>query len=188
MNSLPRPRRGIAARLLATVIALPILAAACSGGSPLGGGGGDPASVVKEAMTVVQSKDLAKIGDLACAAKKDEVVKSLDFSSALGEGSAIDSQQVLDAMSIDTSKVTVGQPTITGDTATVPVTGSMTMTVDPAKMKPIVKAQLEAQGLPADDAAIDAMMGMVGSFTGQPIPMDETMTLVKENGAWKICE
>jgi hypothetical protein len=185
MNSLPRSRRAVA-RLLSSSALVLLAVAACGGSSPLGGGG-DPASVVKDALAVVQSKDLAKIGDLACAAKKDEVVESLDFSKGL-EGSGVDSQQVLDAMSIDTSKVTVGTPVINGDTATVPLSGSMTMSVDAEKMKPIVKAQLEAQGLPADDAAVDAMMGMVGAFTGQDIPMDQSMTLVKENGAWKICE
>ena len=186
MERKPLSRRAVA-RLLSSLAIVSFAVAACSGSSPLGGGG-DPASVVKDALAVVQSKDLAKIGDLACAAKKDEVVKSLDFSTQLGEGSGVDSQQVLDAMSIDTSKVTVGQPTINGDTATVPIGGSMKMSVDAAKMKPILKAQLEAQGLPADDAAIEAMMGMVSGFTGQDIPMDSTMTLVKENGAWKICE
>lgn len=186
MERMPLSRRAVA-RLLSSLALVALAVMACSGSSPLGGGG-DPASVVKDALAVVQSKDLAKIGDLACAAKKDEVVKSLDFSSSLGEGSGVDSKQVLDAVSIDTSKVTVGQPTITGDTATVPVSGSMTMNVDPAKMKPIVKAQLEAAGMPADDAAVEAMMGVMGGFTGQPIPMNETMTLVKENGVWKICE
>ena len=186
MERMPLSRRAVA-RLLSSLALVSLAVMACSGGSPLGGGGGDPASVVKDALATVQSKDLAKIGDLACAAKKDEVVQSLDFSKSLA-GSGIDSQQVLDAMSIDTSKVTVGSPTITGDTATVPLSGSMTMSIDPAKLKPIIKAQLEAAGLPADDAAIESMMGIAGAMSGQPIPMDQSMTLVKENGAWKICE
>ena len=186
MERMPLSRRAVA-RLLSSLALVALAVAACGGSSPLGGGGGDPASVVKEALAVVQSKDLAKIGDLACAAKKDEVLKSFDFGSSLA-GTGVDSQQVLDAMSIDTSKVVVGQPTITGDNATVPITGSMKMSIDANKMKPIVKAQLEAASLPADDAAIEAMMGVVGGFAGQDIPMDETMTLVKEGGAWKICE
>lgn len=186
MERMPLSRRAVA-RLLSSLALVALAVAACGGSSPLGGGG-DPASVVKDALAAVQSKDLTKVGDLACAAKKDEVLKSFDFGSQLGEGSGVDSKQVLDAMSIDTSKVVVGQPTVTGDTATVAISGSMTMNIDKDKMKPIVKAQLEAAGMPADDAAIEAMMGVVGGFAGQDIPMDSTMTLVKENGAWKICE
>ena len=185
MERMPHSRRAVT-RLLSSLALVALTVAACGGSSPLGGGG-DPASVVKDALASVQSKDLTKIGDLACAAKKDEVLKSFDFGSSLA-GTGVDSKAVLDAMTIDTSKVTVGQPTITGDNATVPLSGSMKISIDAEKMKPIVKAQLAAQGLPADDAAVEAMMGVVSGFTGQDIPMDQAMTLVKEGGAWKICE
>ena len=74
-------------------------------------------------------------------------------------------------MSIDTSKVTVGEPTINGDTATVPVTGSMKMSVDTAQDEADREGRSSRrQGLPADDAAVDAMMGVVGGFTGQDDP------------------
>jgi hypothetical protein len=140
-------------------------------------------------MAIVASKDLDKIKGIACAAQADEIAESFDFSSSLSDvAPGVDSQQVLDAMTIDTSKVTVGEATVNGDKATVPLSGSMSITVDAEKMKPIIKAALEAQGLPADDATIAQAVTMLGSFSGQEIPMTEPIEMVKENGAWKICD
>ena len=187
MERMPHSRRA-SVRLL-SVLAIVMFAAAACGSSGGGASGGDPAGVVKDALSTVQAKDMTKLQDLACAAKKDEVAKQFDFSSALASAApGVDSKQILDALTIDTSKVTIGSATITGDNATVPVSGTMSMKVDTEKLKPIIKTILEGQGLPADDATINQAMGMFAAFGSQDVPMDETLKLVKENGAWKICE
>ena len=63
----------------------------------------------------------------------------------------------------------------------------MTVTVDPAKFKPILKTILQAQGLPNDDATIDAALtAMSGSLTNSQA-LDEDVKLVNENGKWLIC-
>ncbi|OGO58039.1 MAG: hypothetical protein A2V85_02010 [Chloroflexi bacterium RBG_16_72_14] len=164
-----------------------VLVAACGGGT--GDAGGAPDAVVRSALSAAQSKDFTALEGLACEAQKDEIRDQFDFSAALsGLAPGIDSEQILDAIAIDTSNVEVGDPTINGDKATVEVSGSMSIDVDVDKLKPIIKAALEAQGLPSDDATIDQAMGLFGAMSSQDIPMDETLALVKEGGAWKICE
>ena len=178
-----RPTRQLA--LVITSLALAI--AACGGAGPLAGGS-DPASVARQAMAVLAAGDLTKLTDLACAASKDDIANS--FTGGLGElGSGADAAALLQAVKIDTSKVTVGEATVTGDTAVVPLKGSMTISFDKEKIKPIIAAALQSQGVPADDAAVDAAMGFLTAFEGQAIPLDDQpLTLKQENGAWKLCD
>ena len=179
-----RPVRQLA--LLLTSLAL--LVAACGGAGPLAGGGGDPASVARPAMAVLAAGDITKLTDLACAASKADIANS--FTGGLGElGSGADPAALLAAIKIDTSKVTVGDATVTGDTAVVPLKGSMTISFDKEKIKPIIQAALQSQGVAADDAAVQAAMGFLTAFEGQAIPLDDQpLTLKRENGAWKLCD
>jgi hypothetical protein len=177
-----RPARQLA--LLITTFALVV--AACGGAGPLAGGT-DPASVARQAMAVLAAGDITKLTDLACAASKESIANSL--TGGLGElGSGAEAAALLQAIKIDTSKVTVGEATVTGDTAVVPLKGSMTISFDKEKVKPIVQAALQAQGVAADDAAVEAAMGFLTAFEGQAIPLDQPLTLKQENGAWKLCE
>ena len=188
MNALPRPRRGFAARLLATIILLPVLAAACSGGSPLGGGGGDPAAVVSDALSKVAAQDINGVAALACAGQADKIKSEFDLSGQLGASlPGVDTSALASAVHIDTSGVKVGTPVVNGDNAQVPVTGSMKVTFDTEKIRPIFKQMMEAQGgASMTDAQIDALITTVAG-NGQDVPLNETLDLKMENGAWKIC-
>jgi len=178
-----RPVRQLA--LLIVTVALAV--AACSGASPLAGGS-DPAGIARQALGALQAGDFAKLTDLACAASKADIANS--FTGGLTDlAPGTDASTVLQAIKVDTSKVTVGDATVTGDTAVVPLHGSMTISIDTEKAKPIIQAALKAQGVAADDAAVNAAMGMLTAFQGQPIPVDDQpLTLKQENGAWKVCE
>jgi hypothetical protein len=190
MDSLPRPRRHAAARILSAIVIVPMLLAACSGGTGGAGAaaGGDPAAVVKDALAKTAAKDVEGLGALACAGQVDKLKEDLDMSNAFGGAiPGVDTAALADSVTIDTSGVTVGAPAVTGDTATVPVSGTMKMTFDKEKIRPIVKQVMEAQGggITMTDAQIDQFLD---AFAGQGIPINETMTLKQENGAWKICE
>ena len=178
-----RPTRQLALLISSLVLAI----AACGGAGPLAGGS-DPASVARQAMAVLAAGDLTKLTDLACAASKDDIANS--FTGGLGElGSGADAAALLQAVKIDTSKVTVGEATVTGDTAVVPLKGSMTISFDKEKIKPIIAAALQSQGVAADDAAVEAAMGFLTAFEGQAIPLDDQpLTLKQENGSWKLCD
>ena len=77
-----------------------------------------------------------------------------------------------------------------GDTATVPVTGTMKMTFDKEKLRPIIK---QMHGGPGRRRHADRrrrstrFLDQMGGG-GQGVPLNESMTLKQEGGAWKICE
>jgi hypothetical protein len=171
--------------LLLTLIApLALILVACGGAAAPGGN--DPSGVVRNALSLVQAKDLTGLTNIACAAQRDEIVDS--FTGGLAQ-SGMDPEEVMAALNIDTSKVTVGAVTENGDTASVALGGTMAFSFDEAKMRELIKAQLVNEGQPADDASVATAMGFLTAMLGQPIPMDgQTMELVREGGAWKICD
>jgi hypothetical protein len=165
--------------------------AACGGSSPLGGGGGgDPAAVVQDAVAKAAAKDVAGLGSLACAGQADKLQQELGMSGdALGADAlpGLDTKALLDSIKLDTSGVKVGTPSITGDVAQVPVSGSMSVTFDKDKMKAVLKQVMQQQGTDMTDEQLDGLLTSMGAAT-QSVPVDESVRLVKEGGAWKICE
>jgi hypothetical protein len=189
MNALPRPRRLLAARIVSAILVLPLLIAACSG-VPGAASGNDPAAVVKDALAKVAAKDVNGLANLACAGQADEVRQQFDMAGQLASAvPGANAQDIVNSITIDTSAVTVGSSTVSGDTATVPVSGTMKMTFDKEKLRPIIKQMLEAQGggVQMTDEQIDGILDTMGGG-GQGVPLNETLTLKQEGGAWKICE
>jgi hypothetical protein len=163
-----------------------MLVTACGGAAS---GGGDPSSAVKAAFDAAGSGGLAKLDDFACAAEKGKVAEM--FGSAAGmqqlTSAGVDPNQVMSAISIKFDNLTTKESARTDKDATVHVNGNMTVTVDPAKFKPILKTILAAQGLPNDDTTIDAALtAMAGSLSNSQA-LDEDVKLVNENGKWLIC-
>ena len=172
--------------LMVIVIALSALLTACGGAAS----GGDPSSTLKEAMSAVTSKQFDKMNDLACAAKKDSVTGQFNPAAALaGQGiSKEDAQKLLDSMTISFDNAEYGTPTISGDSASVPMKGKMSIKFDKAKLKDFVQAMMAAQGLSsATDEQINQALDLVASQLEQGQQIDTTVDLVKENGKWVIC-
>jgi hypothetical protein len=162
-----------------------MLATACGAA----GGGGDPSSTVKSAFDAAGAGGLAKLDDFACAAEKGKVAEM--FGSAAGmeqlTSAGVDPNQVMSAISIKFDNLTTKESARTDKDATVHVNGNMTVTVDPAKFKPILKTILQAQGLPNDDATIDAALTAMSGSLSNSQAIDEDVKLVNENGKWLIC-
>ena len=190
MNAQPRPRRGLAARLLAIVLFIPILAAACSASGGGAAGGSDPAAVVSDALTKVAAQDINGLAGLACAGQVDKIKSEFDLSGQLGSSlPGVDASALASSITIDTSGVKVGTPAVSGDSATVPLTGSMKVTFDKTKLLPIFKQVMAAQGgsIQMTDDQLNALIDNVAS-SGNDVPLNESLTLKQENGAWKICD
>ncbi len=159
----------------------------------VGCGGGianqsDPAAGAKTALDGIQSGGLAKIGDFACAAKQGDVA-SLFGGESVGSLTALgmDPNEVFNAVKLEFKDVKTEEKSRSGDSAVVHLSGSMTVTVDPAKMRDILKKVMEAQGQPADDAVIDAAITAMGSQLSQTQAIDEDVTMVQEGGKWLLC-
>jgi hypothetical protein len=175
-------RLGAAGAALAVLVAV---VAACGGAANTS----TPKGTMEQALRLVADKDTDGLTALACEAQKDTVAEQFDFAGGLTDslGVDVDPDKVLDAIEIDVSKVAVAETNVSGDTATVQLTGAMSMVIDEEAFKDVIREVAEQQGTPIDDAQLDALLGMMGSFA-QDIPMNETVDLVRENGAWKICD
>ena len=63
----------------------------------------------------------------------------------------------------------------------------MKVTFDKEAMRPILRQVLEQQGTTMTDEQLDALLETLESY-GQDLPLDESVRLVREDGAWKICQ
>ena len=170
---------------------LPILAAACGSSGPTPSPTPDvtPAGIVHTALDRMAAKDVPGLQALACAGQEDLIRQEIGLPASLGADllPGVDTQSLLDAVKLDVGKVTVGDATVSGDTAAVPVGGDLGVTFDAVAMRPIVGKLLAAQGRTMTDAQLDALLQGLQAF-GQAVPVDQSIRLVREDGAWKVCQ
>jgi hypothetical protein len=171
-------------RRVAAAMALAVVVAACGGGSS--GPGSDPVGSVKGALDAMAAGKLDTLGQYACAAQQSSLPSLLGGSSAAG---ALPSGfgDIFSSMKITYDNLDVKQTNVTGDTATVHVTGTMKVTFDDAKMKEFIKQMLGASGQTVDDATRHMALAAMKSELGTGTAMDKDITLKNEGGKWLIC-
>lgn len=168
---------------LGAVLLVAIVVSACGGSAS----GGNPGDTVRQAFRLVDEGNLDGLTDLACEAEKANIREQFDLGAGLaGLPAGFDMEGLLDAINMDTSKLTIGDANIQGDSATVQLGGEIEISFDQEKMRDVMREVLEAQGQPVDDASLNLAIAAMGSFS-QAVPVDETVDLVREGGAWKIC-
>ena len=135
------------------------------------------------------AKDLDGLRTLACAGQEDMIRDQLGLPGAVGADllPGLDTQALIDALRLDVSGVDAGEPAIDGDVAQVPVTGTLKVTFDAVAMRPILRQVLEQQGTTMTDEQLDALLKTLEAY-GQDVPIEQSVRLVRENGAWKICQ
>jgi hypothetical protein len=145
---------------------------------------------VETALQAVAAKDLEALRGVACAGQEDLIREQLGMA---GLGSTaelvpgLDTQALLDAIVLDVADVEIGEAAESGDIATVPVTGSVKVTFDKAAMRPILASILEQQGTSMSDEQLDALLDSLAAY-GQDVPVEQSIRLVREGGAWKVCQ
>ena len=171
--------------LALVLIATGLVLSACGGG----GAGGDPVSTVQEVFRRMEAKQFNNLGELVCADKKDEFTQQMDFSASMSTAfPGIDAQQVLDALSIKVSNLSVTEVSRSGNEAVVHVKGTLGISIDPEKFKPILKEMLKAQGLgDVDDATLDQFIDPIVEQAEQGTDIDNDVTMTNEGGKWLIC-
>lgn len=174
--------------LLATLaLATALILSACGGAAS----GGDPVAVVKDLYSAIESKQFARIADMACAANRDEVEQTFNFGESMAGalGGGIDPQKVIDAMSFSTSGMEYTEVSRSGDKAVVHVKGTLKISVDAAKFKDIVAELLKAQGLTDVDPSLldQSTNAIVQQFDDFGQEFDDDINVVNENGKWVIC-
>ena len=176
-------------RSVAIAAVLIVSLVGCSGG--LGGGSqSDPASAVKSAMDAAQSGGIAKLADYTCAAKKGDIASLFGGAGTTGGLGALGltADDIAGAMKMEFKDIQTTETSKSGNNATVHIKGTMTITMDPTKMRDLMKKVLQAQGQPADDVTLNAMMAGLAASPTTSQPLDEDVAVVQENGKWVLCQ
>jgi hypothetical protein len=171
-----RPVRGLVTALLITAVL-----AACSAGGP----SGDPATVVRQALQLVEQGQFEDVADLACADRRDEIAGELGLGQALPSGlpSGLDAAAFASAFTLGTDDLTITESERTPDRATVHVEGTLAVTVDEDRLADLIRES----GLVADEAFVDQIVAAIAGQLEEGIPLDEDLTVIDEGGTWKIC-
>lgn len=169
----------------AASVALAVAVAACAPGAA----GDGPDAVVDQAIARLAALDVAGLEALACAGQEDVIRDQLGLPGAVGGDliPGLDTDALLEAVRLDVAGLESGEPAIEGDVAQVPVTGTVKVTFDATAMKPILREVLDQQGTSMTDEELDALLTTLAAY-GQDVPVDESVRLVREAGAWKICQ
>jgi hypothetical protein len=64
----------------------------------------------------------------------------------------------------------------------------MQINFDKDKLKAVMKDAMAASGESISDEELDMALGMMEGMLGAGVPLDEEMTLIKEDGKWVICD
>ena len=162
-------------------LSISVLLAACVGGAPTG----DPATVVRQALQLVEQGQFDDIAALACEERRDEIAGDFGLGQALPEGlpPGFDAQAFAAAFTIKTDDLEVSETSRTGDAATVHVKGTMTVTVDKQRLADLIGDS----GLPVDEAILGPIIDGIGEQLADGIPLDQDVDVIDEDGAWKIC-
>jgi hypothetical protein len=179
----PPGRRQAVIALVALTIALAVV------GCGPGGAGDGPGAVVDQALAMTAAKDVDGLRALACAGQEDLIRDQLGLPGAVGAEvlPGLDTQALIDAVRLDVSGIETGDPAIDGDVAQVPVTGTLKVTFDAVAMRPILRQVLGQQGTTMTEEQLDALLKTLEAY-GQDVPIEQSVRLVRESGAWKICQ
>ncbi len=171
------------------VAVLPVfLALAAVGCAATGPAADSPAGVVRTAVDLAAKKDLAGLRAIACVARQDTIQQLIGIPAGLGAAllPGVDIAKVIDAVRLDASAVKVGDAVISGDGATVPVSGSVNVTFDKTVMKPVVEKLMADRGTRMTSDQLDGLLQGLADY-GQAVPIDQEVRVVREGGSWKAC-
>lgn len=176
--------RGAQIALVISLV-LTLIVAACGSPAPAEG----PSGVVQAAVQKAGAKDLDGLRALACAGQEDAIRNLIGLPAGLGNAllPGIDTQAIIDAVRLDVGGVKVGDAVVTGDTAEVPVSGSLKVTFDATAMRPILETIMKGRGTPMTSAQLDGLLQGLQDY-GQDVPLDQQIRLVRESGTWKVCQ
>jgi hypothetical protein len=177
LSVMHRPVPGLAV-LLAAVLVL----GGCNTGPPVAG---SPDQAVRLVFDELNQGDLEGMLSLACEAQQATLREQFGFAG-LGSTMGLDLSGLLEALTIDTSRMTVTTTGIQGDGATVQLAGAMGLSIDAARLRELFRQIAQSEGVAVDDARLEQIVTGLQTMT-QAIPINETVEVVREDGTWKLC-
>lgn len=171
-------------KLLLVLFVGTMLLSACGGGD----GGDGPTAVVEKVVDAMQTLDVEKAAEYFCDAKKAELTEGLTEGFAELEEMGLDADELLEAFKIKMTDMEYEEKSEEGDDAVVHVSGKMSLDFDSDKLKEFFKKAAEAAGQTVSDEELDFVITIFDSMAGQEAPLEGDVKLVKEDGAWLVCD
>ena len=155
-------------------------------GGPLAAAG-DPEAAIEALFEAVSRRELNDLDGIACEPQR-EVLEAAFSDRALGLDLLTES---FDGMVVSVDDVEVKVLEADEQRAEAEVSATIVVDVDEEQMRELVRELLEAGTAPADpaltDADVDAALPFMADVLGLDQPIDESVTLVAEDGEWVVC-
>jgi hypothetical protein len=164
--------------LLALILPLAVLLAACGGASPAAG---EPVAAVRTMFERLTAGDFDGVANQACAAQREAITEGL--AGIGGQMPGVDPKALFSAFRFDTSGLQITEVSRSGSEAEVKVSGNLGFTVDGAKFIEVLGPL--ASTLPFTPEQLEQQ---IAAQFPNGIPVDESAKVVQEGGAWKICD
>jgi hypothetical protein len=170
-------------------LAMILIVSGCGGFLP----DGRPSDAVRGALNRVIAHDLAGGSTFTCRAQRDPndfpfIVPGIFFPLAQVPTPPI--PQTLALITIDARDLRIEEPPNVASDALetqVKLSGSLWLTLNPEEVENAVRAAVPLQNDPLDEALLEATLAGIG---GGPVelPVDQTVRVVREDGAWRVCD
>ena len=160
------------------------VAAACS---PVGGG--SPEEATTRALSRLIAHDVAGGKAELCRAAQIAADVPLLISglfAPVGGLPGFDIPRTLALIEFDASRLTVTEVSRTGDEAEVLIEGTLVERFDPVEVEALFRAYAAESNQQVEQALLDETIANVSSGD-VVLPVDETVRVVREDGAWKVC-
>jgi hypothetical protein len=151
--------------------------------------GDSPGQVVTRAVVNIVAHDLPGASRLVCAGQRDPRAFPFLIGGIFQPVGALpdyDVARTLSIIGLDASRVTVTETERLAVSAEVRVGGTLVEHFDPAAVEALFRTMAAESGQPLDQALLDETMAKVSAGDVE-LPVDESVRVVQENGAWKIC-
>lgn len=146
----------------------------------------DPESAVREFIDTIVTKDFGAFAETVCADSVDAVAEEFDLAGQM-EGTGIDPQAFVDAVTLSASDVATSVVTSDAESALVSVSGTLAMSVNPEAFLTLMTDYLVSLGMDPEDPEVAGVIDAAMSELEMSRPIATEVEVVIEDGTWKVC-
>jgi hypothetical protein len=147
-----------------------------------------PEDVVNQLLDTIAAKEFDRVGDLACADERASVVAQFDVAASFSDIPGLDGEAFLEAFEFSVEDRSVTLLSQEGDEASVDISATLAMSMDAEAARPFIVTILESSGVEVTDEMIEQGLATFMSGTEEGQQLDATVRVVREDGAWLICD
>lgn len=146
-----------------------------------------PEGAVNDVLDIALTRDYPRFETAVCADKRDRAAEVLDITAQMG----LDADPaLLEDLVMEIRDRSFEVISDDGQTALVRVMATSSMSYPEDQVEDLVRAMLEADRGPDDPVTDEEMafaLPLMGGVLNGTFPMDEEVTVVLEDGEWRVC-